>query len=340
MKTSHIVSMLLCGLALGACHDPADYDLTEEQVQSIISLEVTGAASIPADGFTTTTLVARIYPSNANNRTLLISTDRGTLVKGGGKMADGTLTINVGPDGSLEFDLKSSVESGDAVVVVTANGQPLVSASKTVTFEPANPDDTVRFITVPANMPADNASQSTIEVQLNTNIPAASRQATFDTTLGSLIPASKPIAADANGVVRVTLQSPPAVGSTRLTVTHGSVIRQTSVDFVRALPMSISAATTRLTVKSSVDESVEVTGMLSRTPGSVTSGSTVLFEAFRTDTGAPIGAFRNITTSDATGRVSGSFLPGVTDHRGDVELRISTPDRSISGSTLIRIIAP
>ena len=331
--------MLFCGLMAVGCHDPADYDLTEEQVQSIISLDVTGPASIPADGFTTTTLIARIYPANANNRALLISTDRGTLVKGGGKMTDGALSINVGPDGSVEFDLKSSVETGDAIVVVTSGGQPLISASKTVTFEQANPDDTIRFVTVPTNMPADGSSQTTIEVQLNTNIPAASRQANFETTLGSLIPSTKQVLADANGVARITLQSPATMGSTRITVSNGSVIRQTSVEFIRALPMTITATTTPLTVQASVNSSVEVIGQLSRTPGTVTDGSTVLFEAFRTDTSAPIGVYRNITNS-VGGRVTGSFLPGATDYRGDVELRVSTPDRSISGSTLVRIIAP
>ena len=339
MKPAPIILLLAFGLFSYGCYDPDKYDQTPEQVASIITVEVTGPSSIPADGFTTTTLTARITPDNANNRTLLVSTDRGTLVKGGGKLAEGVLTVTAGPDGSVAFDLKSATDTGVATVVVSANGQPLIGASTTVTFDAANPDDTVRFISVPVEMPADGASQATISVQLNTLIPASSRTAAFDSTMGTLLPASKSVLADAAGVGRITLQSPLTIGSSRITVTTNSVIRQTNVDFVRALPTTIMASTTPLTVAAGVNSTLEVSGQLIRTPGAVTDGTAVLYEAFRTDTSAPIGAFRNVTTSNG-GRVSGAFLPGATDYRGDVELRISLPDRSVTGSTLVRIISP
>lgn len=339
MNARLLIALLACVVLSHGCRDSSDYDLTQDQVNSILTLEVTGPASIPADGFTTTTLTAHIHPSNANNRALLISTDRGTLLKGGGTLQDGALTVTAGPDGSVAFDLKSSTDTGTATIVATANNQPQISASATVTFETANPDDTIRFLAVPAEMPADGASQGTISVQINTLIPASSRQATFETTLGTLIPSSKTVIADADGTARITLQSPTTLGSSRVTVTALSVVRQTAVEFVRALPMAIAASTVPVTVAASSTSTVEVTGQLTRTPGQVSDGTAVLFEALSKDTGAPIGAFRNITAS-ANGQVSGSFLPGATDYRGDVELRISLPDRSVSGSTFIRVISP
>jgi hypothetical protein len=340
MKTTIVIALLACGVLSAGCHDPSNYALTDEQVKSILTLEVVGPAAIPADGFTSTTLRARIHPENANNRTLFITTDRGTLVKGEGKLTDGALTVTAGPDGSVDFDLKSSNELGVATLVVTADKQPLISASTTVSFEAANPDDTVRFIEVPAEMPADGASQATISVQVNTLIPAPSRQAVFESTLGTLLPSSKIAVADAAGIARITLQSPTTMGSSRISVTTESVLRQSAVEFVRALPMTISAATAPITVTATAASAVEVTGQLGRTPGTVSTGTAVLFEAFRTDTGGPIGTFRNTTSSSTDQRVSGSFLPGPTDYRGDVELRISLPDRSVTGSTLIRVVAP
>lgn len=338
MKTPVIISLLVCGALSSACHDPSNYDLTEDQVRSILTLEVVGPTSIPADGFTTTTLKARIHPENANNRTLFITTDRGTLVKGGGKLAEGALTVTAGPDGSVDFDLKSAKETGVATLVVTVDKQPLISATTTISFEAANPDDTVRFIAVPTAMPADGASQASVEVQLNTLIPAPSRQAVFESTIGTFIPATKSVLADAAGVARITLQSQTTIGTARLTVTAESVVRQTVVEFVRALPMTI-AVSSPLTVPASPTGAIEVTGQLGRTPGSVSDGTAVLFEAFRADTGAFIGTFRNITSSSGQ-RVSASFLPGTTDYRSNVELRISLPDRSISGSTAIVVVAP
>lgn len=338
MKARNTIALLACAMLSAGCHDPSKYDLTEEQVSSIISLEAVGPSSIPADGFTTTTLRARINPANANNRTLFITTDRGTLAKGEGKLTDGALTVTAGPDGSVDFDLKSAKETGVATLVVTADKQPLISASTTISFEAANPDDTVRFIAVPASMPADGASQASVEVQLNTLIPATSRTAAFESTLGSFIPTSKSVLADAVGVARITLKSDTTIGTARLTVTAESVVRQTVVEFVRALPMTITASSP-LTVPASTTGAIEVTGQLRRTPGSVSDGTAVLFEAFRTDTGAAIGSFRNITSSTGQ-QVSASFLPGSTDYRSIVELRISLPDRSISASTTVLVIAP
>jgi len=39
-------------------------------------------------------------------------------------------------------------------------------------------------------------------------IPAASRQAAFESTLGTLLPSSKTVLADADGVARITLTEP------------------------------------------------------------------------------------------------------------------------------------
>lgn len=338
MKTRAAVALLAGAMLTAGCHDPSKYDLTEDQVREIISLEAVGPSSIPADGFTTTTLKARIKPANANNRTLFITTDRGTLLKGEGKLTDGALTVTAGPDGSVDFDLKSAKETGVATLVVTAGNQPLISASATISFEAANPDDTVRFIAVPTSLPADGASQGSIEVQLNTLIPAPSRTAAFESTLGSFIPTTKLAMADALGVARISLKSDTTIGTARLTVTAESVVRQTVVEFVRALPMTITVASP-LTVPASATGSIDVTGQLRRTPGSVSDGTAVLFEAIRTDNGASIGSFRNITSSVGQ-QVSASFLPGTTDYRGNVELRVSLPDRSVAGSTTVMVVAP
>jgi len=87
MRIRAIIPLLACGVLNSGCHDPGT-TIDRSQVKSILTLEVTGPATIPADGFTITTLTARIHPANATIAPY--SSQRiAELCEGCGKLTDG-----------------------------------------------------------------------------------------------------------------------------------------------------------------------------------------------------------------------------------------------------------
>src|SRR5260370_40298927 len=86
MRHRQICSLLAFLLALGlaACYNRKDYTLTEPHLAAILTLQtVGGVTTLPADGVSRLTLVARI-PADADpdKRDVVFSTSAGTLIGG------------------------------------------------------------------------------------------------------------------------------------------------------------------------------------------------------------------------------------------------------------------
>jgi hypothetical protein len=332
------VLLLAAFAAFTGCYKKSDYSPTAPLVNSVITLSSpSGVTTLPADGFSRLHLQARLPGDPAfANRTVVFSTTNGTL-DGGVPGTGCTGCRNVAADGNglAQIDLVASQQVGSAVVSASPLDSPGILASLTVSFVPAGADDTIRFVTAPAQAPADGATLTTFTVAISSSLPAGSRQVTFQTTAGTFAPGGGPtvqVAADAGGRASADLVSPKTITTARVSATVNGVTREVSTQFVRALPTLITAAVDQPIAPAAASTKIHVTATLLRDQGTVTDGTVVTFQATTAD-GAPVGVFTNITTS-SNGTAGADFLPNTTTP-GTVTITVGAQGTSVKGSVQV-----
>jgi uncharacterized repeat protein (TIGR01451 family) len=169
--------------------------------------------AIAADGTTFTTITADVRDAGGNpvpDGTLVtFSTNLGTL--------SATSATTVG--GIVQVQLVSSTTAGTATVSAIAGA---AFNNVNVSFVPG-PAANVVLIAVPATLPADGVSVSTLQATVtdaNGNPVADGTPVTFVTTLGTLNPPSPTSANTVGGVATVTISSTDA-GQATVTATAG-----------------------------------------------------------------------------------------------------------------------
>jgi hypothetical protein len=336
-RSALVVSSVLW-LLLAACYKKSDYSPTAPLANQVITLtSPSGAASLPADGFSRLHLEARLPGDPAfANRTVLFTTTSGTLDGGTVGTSCNNLCRNVTADGAgiARIDLISSPQIGTAVVTATPVGAPGVIASLAVNFVAASPDDTIRFVTAPNRAPADGAALTTFTVAISPSLPPGSRTVTFLTTAAgtSFLPGGVPsiqVAADAGGQASVDLKSPLAITTGRVSATVNGVTREVAVSFERALPTSISIAVDPPVAAAATSTKIHITATLRHDQGFATDGTAVTFEAERPD-GTPVGIFTNVTLT-TSGVATADFLPNTTTP-GRVILTVGAQGTALTAS--------
>jgi len=332
-----------CLLApLAACYDKSDYSPTASNADKIVVLTAAnGATSLPADGFSRLRLEALLVGEPAfDKRTVVFSTSNGTLDGGTpGENCSGCRKVAADASGRAVIDLVSSQRMGTAVVTASPEGAPGVTASLAIRFGPAQPDDTLQFVTAPDRAPADGASLSTFTVGISPALPPGARNVTFQTTAGTFAPAgaaSVQVAADAGGLASADLVSPRQITTARVTATVNGVSRETSIRFERALPNVITAAVDNPIAQAAASTKIHVTATLLRNVGTVTDGTVVTFRAARED-GTAVGLFTNVTTT-MNGMASADFLPNTTTP-GTVTITVGAQDTGVTGSVQVVLTA-
>ena len=273
-------------------------------------------SSIPADGFSRTTLEARVNP-NANTRTITFTTSDGTL-RGPSAAAGGTNTkieITADASGRAIAQLQSSTRVGTALVQaeVTPTGGTPIARQIEVDFVPVEPSDIIVVSASASKAPADGATVTNIFADIAPGL--ISRTVTFSTTLGVLSPTSND--ADSSNRATVGLTSPNEVGTAFITATVDDFSGETRVEFVRALPDSVIVVPADTSVSAGGKIHVDVN--LLRSIGTVTLGTVVEFSA-----------------TDDSGNTFGIFLPSVVEINDDGKSAETTFD---PGDTLFRGIA-
>jgi hypothetical protein len=329
-------------LFAGRCYDKKDYSPTAPPTADALVLSTANAqTSIPADGVSRLRIVAQISPdADADKRTVLFSTTAGTLV--GTPNSTSQIAVPADVTGTATVELRSAQQVGSAVVTAQIQNVSGLSRSLTVNFTAADPNTVIDFVAAPGSAPADGATISSFTVQLSPALPLGT-QVTFQATAGRFQPENAAsVTRTADGSYRVTadLASPTTLGSGRVTATANNVSRQTTIDFVRALPNLITVATGgTFEVAPSTSTGVTVTGTFLRNIGTVTAGTVATFRA-TTSSGTAIGFFRDVTTVSAAGIATATFLAGETDYRGPVTITVGAEGSSVTGSTGITIVDP
>lgn len=325
------------GLAgsLAGCYDSGSYTPTQSNLEKVITLRsVSGATTLPADGFSRLGIEARLLGDPAlANRTVVFRTSRGSL-DGGAPAADGSQTVAADADGIARIELISGPAPGAAVVTASPMSAPGIAVTLQVDFLPADPDEVIRFVVAPARAPADGATRSTFTVQVSPDLPPASRTVTFTSAAGLTLSPASPVPVDADGRASVDLTSATEIGSDRVTATVQGVSRSVGIDFERAPPDVITVAADMLAVPAAPDSQVMITATLHRDVGDVTDGTVVTFSAVD-DTGASVGSFGNVTLAQG-GTATATFRPGAAAP-GFVTIFVGAEGTSVTGSLRIEL---
>jgi hypothetical protein len=307
----------LTALAATGCYDPNKVSAPDE-----VLLLTASPDAIPANGFSTSRITARVTTSTTRNLTIAFTSSGGTL----------SPTTTHAPDGAGEASVFLTSESVPKTVTVTADvkegADVLVSRSVTVTFGPATADSVLRLITSSNQIEADGVSSVFLQAELN---PAgASRTVSFKTTDGSFAregatpKREEPnVTAGADGIARVQLFAPVTPGSALVTATTigangaaGFSATQT-ITFSPAVPDFMSVSADPLAVSRAVETNkITVTAKLSRPIGKVSTNTLVDFSIVNDASGQPFGRFQNITRSDDSETATAEFVPGTTGTLG------------------------
>ena len=338
MRARLLVSLaLLAALAAAGCYDPNKVSAPDE-----VLLLTASPDAIPANGFSTSRITARVTTSTTRHLTIAFTSSGGTL----------SPTTAHAPDGAGEASVFLTSESVPKTVTVTADVKEgtdvLVSRSVTVTFQPATADSLLRLITSSNQIEADGVSSAFLQAELN---PAGgSRSVSFKTTDGSFAregatpKREEPnVTAGADGIARVQLFAPVTPGSALVTATTigangapGFSATQT-ITFSAAMPDFMSLSATPLSVRALETTKITLTAKLSRPIGKVSTNTLVDFTIVNDASGASFGRFQNITRSDDSETATAEFVPGATGTLGLATITARVRDTNVTAQIKVDI---
>lgn len=349
-------AVLLAVLAFGlpACSSYDDSLYLPTSPDRVNALELTiDKPSIPADGFSIATLVARIDPNaSPANRTITFTTTVGAFV---GAPGDGTtLESVVASDGSTSVQLRSTRTVQTATVTATVKGNTELTKKQTVTFDTVNAQDILRVSTPSTSAPADGATITPITAEVASGLPAGRRQVTFTTSLGTFVadPAAPVLGDSARRTVNVEADGSnravaylrsmnTEVGQAIITAKVDSspaVSANASVQFARAYPTQVLVTTSAPTAAANFTSTgIMVTVTLLREVGTPTVGTVVRFKAVDA-AGIDRSHFTAIGRSNESGVLTAVFTPGTGAALGPLVITVTVDGTSVSGTTNVVVV--
>ncbi|HVQ30159.1 MAG TPA: hypothetical protein VMV21_11295, partial [Vicinamibacteria bacterium] len=209
---------------------------------TVLLLTLTPAA-LPADGFTTATVVAELDPRTAERfRDVSFSTTLGSFV-GGTSSRDTTLVVPADSSGRAVTTLRSSTTAGTAVVTAEIRDGTTVKVTRSidVPFERVPASNVLSINLGSLEAPADGATVTNVVARIASDVVPSERTVTFTTTAGSLGASnvrSVDVRASTDDLASVGLISPREVGTAIVTATLNGVSVRAGVDFSAAMPES------------------------------------------------------------------------------------------------------
>lgn len=288
------IALIILAFVLTACYDKDDYTLTEPRVAAILSLATANdATSLPADGVSRLTLIARISAeADRDRRTVEFTASAGKLIGGTGS-TDLVREVPATADGRATIELQSDAKVQAVSVNARIKGVDGVVVEKVIQFVPVNPDDIIRFTSAPVSAPADGLTISRLAVIVSP--VATSRQVEFKTTLGTFLPsnstmATVPVLTD--NTATISLKSSSTIGFAEVTATLAGVTRQTTIEFTAIMPDNIIQFV-------SAPTSAEADGA-TLTPFTVRVAPTLVGQQVKFTTDQSVFATSNATTIDVS----------------------------------------
>jgi hypothetical protein len=327
-------AVLVASIGSVACYDPNRLTAPDD-VFSITA----SPATIPANGFSTSQITARVDPATRRDLKFSFSKSEG-----------GTLSVPAsqvrGPDANGEISVFLTSDTTPRTVLVTAeakDGDTIVaSRSVAVTFEAATPSSVIRLTVSSSQVEAD--AVSSVQLRAEVNPALTNRMVTFRTTSGSFEQGASPPVRElanrptgADGVAIAQLYASGEVGTAVVTASAGGFSDSQTVTFTPAAPDFITLRATPLTVSRALEtNSTTLTATLSRSVGTMTPNARVEFSAVNDESGTSFGRFEEVTRS-TDGQVTAKFVPGTAAPLGLATITARVPGTNVSAQVKITI---
>jgi hypothetical protein len=316
-----------------------DVPFTAVNADQLLTVESSSPA-IAADGFSITTITARLTTNGNRQQQIKFSTSLGALVRSAGATGGTTDTITADAQGVATIFLRSENTVGTAIVTVETLG---FSRQVLVPFTAPNPNDIITLRADPSTAPADgpNGNGSNITATISPAIPQRLRTVTFASTMGSFSGETSPTP-DAGSVAQTTLKS-SAPGDAVVSATVAGVTTRTTVRVVRALPDNIFLVADQASVNKVGADSTTITVTLTRDVGQVSNNTIVTYTAVDS-AGTTIGRFSEVslaiedgTDSAPAKRLVGTAVFNPDDTAADGTVTITATVGSVRGTVTIEI---
>jgi hypothetical protein len=333
-----IIVVFVSAFVATGCYDPNKVSAPDEVLLLTASPE-----RIPANGFATSRITAKVTTSTTRHLTVTFTPSGGTISPSAAQA----------PDGAGEASIFLTSESVPKTVSVTAEVKEgttvLASRSVAVTFDPISGDSVLRLTTNTNQIDADGVSSAFLAAELNA--AGASRTVKFTTTDGSFARDASPprrdepsVTAGADGIARVQLFAPVTPGSALVTATSintggalGFSATQTIV-FNSAAPDFMSVTVDKLSLSRALaDGKITVTATLSRPIGKVSTNTLIDFSIVNDADNKSFGRFQSITRSDANEKATAEFVPGTAGTLGLATITASVRNTNVSAQIKVTI---
>jgi hypothetical protein len=323
LKSEAVVGNARVTVSVGTIVRVLDVPFVPATVDGLLTLE-TSNDSIPADGFSLTTITARLTVSGDLRQSVKFTTSLGALV---GSTNDSTnrsdATITATADGVARIFLRSENTVGTASVKAEVLG---FAREIFVTFGPVTPSEVITLRAVPSQAPADGptGNGARLTATIASAIPSRLRTVTFTTTAGQFTTdlvggdsKKASVTADSGNVATVQLVN-SSPGTASVTATVSGVSARTSVEFTRALPSTIFLEAIPGSVTAVGGASVTITVTLVRDVGQVADNTVVTYSAVDSS-GTTIGTFSEVTlaTVDNNDQSTNKRLKGTAKFNPD-----------------------
>lgn len=329
------ISFVLLG-----CHDADQYSPTSPDYQQALVLEAS-PASLPADGFSTSTVTATISPAADQPNRMIVFECSCALVDGASP-----LERTVGADGRASVRVRADQQPGSVVVRVKVKAIPAVAAEVVIEQTLADPDETIRLSVSQGTALADGASTTAVVAYVSTKIPAANREVSFLATRGTFLQSeggakSAKVTPDQSGHARVDFVSDATPGIVRITATAFAVSRETAIELIPAFPESIVVQPDKESIKatsSGADGSVSLSIDMRRTIGNASAGLVPIITVVDPATGAEIPVLlRNVTPTSSSGTAQAVVIAGPVAFRGIARIEVRVAGSTTVGTANIEI---
>lgn len=232
----------------GGCHphDPDKYvfsSVGSVQVDQLFSLSASGDSTLPADGFSSVMLVARVHNVTEGPRSILFTTTAGTLRVGSARRPDSAVVVT-DLRGQAVVDLISSQEVVTARVVARVMGvEPALTQERQIRFVPVSAEDVFAFVEAPDSALAIGTALSSFTVRISPNLQGDDRKVTFETTQGAFVSSNRETTSGGDGQTRVVtagadhratvqLRSPDQASEALVTATVKGFTQERTIRFV------------------------------------------------------------------------------------------------------------
>lgn len=288
------VSAVLLVTVLSQCHDADRYVLTSDEsvpVSSLLLLTVEGDSVLPADGFSKTSLTARVADISEGSRSVLFTATAGSLLVGG-QAIGGTAEVPTDANGLAKIELRSPREPAEATVLASINDvNPQLVQQTKIDFRPVILEDIIDFVNPVDTAKAGSSEKTTITVVISPSLVGEDRRVTFTTTLGQFEFATvqggqqRSVLAGDDNTASVILVSPDEAGEALVTATAKGFVNETSIRFLSETTVTFTEAPTTapadgftltqfdVTIESALPSEEDRTVVFQTTAGTLVSGT-------------------------------------------------------------------